>query len=62
VTEWWLQKAAFSQSDRKPWFKEASHEIKFATSSFAWNFNKWLDPIPLDRFIYPPLSLATFGL
>jgi hypothetical protein len=37
----------------KPWFKEASNEIKLATSSFAWNFNKRLDPISLDLFIYP---------
>jgi hypothetical protein len=46
----------------KPWFKEASNEIELAISSFAWNFNKRLDSISLDRFIYPPLSLATSGL
>jgi hypothetical protein len=62
VTEWWLQKQAFSESGGKPWFKEASNEIEIATSSFARNFNKRLDPISLDRFIYPPLSLATSGL
>jgi hypothetical protein len=44
---------AFLESDGKPWFKEASNEILFATSSFLWNFNKRLDPISLDRFIYP---------
>jgi hypothetical protein len=52
---------AFSESNGKPRFKEASNEIKLATSSFAWNFNKRLDPISLDRFIYP-LYLATSGL
>jgi hypothetical protein len=31
---------------------EASNEIKLATS-FNWNFNKRLDPISLDWFIYP---------
>jgi hypothetical protein len=41
------------ESDGKPWFKEASDEIKLVTSSFAWNFNKRLDPISLDRFTYP---------
>jgi hypothetical protein len=56
------KRRAFSESDGKPWFKEASNEIKLATSSFAWNFNKRLDPISLDQFIYPPLSLATSGL
>jgi hypothetical protein len=40
-------------SDGKPRFKEASNEIKIATSFFAWNFNKRLDPISLDPFIYP---------
>jgi hypothetical protein len=43
----------FSESDEKPWFKEASNEIKLATFSFDWNFNKRLKPISLDRFIYP---------
>jgi hypothetical protein len=62
VTKRWLQRWAFSESDGKPWFKVGSNEIKLATSSFAWNFNKRLDLISLDRFIYPPLSLATFGL
>jgi hypothetical protein len=42
-----------SKSDGKPRFKEDSNEIKLATSSFVWNFNKRLDPISLDRFIYP---------
>jgi hypothetical protein len=41
------------ESDGKPWFKEALNEIKLATSSFAWNFNKRLDLISLDRVIYP---------
>jgi hypothetical protein len=50
------------ESDGKPWFKEASNEIELAISSFAWNFNKRLDLISLDWFIYPPLSLGTFGL
>jgi hypothetical protein len=49
-------------SDGKPWFKGACNEIELAISSFARNFNKRLDPISLDRIIYPPLSLATFGL
>jgi hypothetical protein len=62
VTERWLQKVGVSESDGKPWFKEASNEIKLATSFFAWNFNKRLDPISLDQFIYPPLSLATSNL
>jgi hypothetical protein len=52
----------FSESDGKPWFKEAFNEIELAISSFARNFNKRLDPISLDWFIYPLLSLATFGL
>jgi hypothetical protein len=47
------KRRAFSESDRKPWFKKASNEIKLATSSFAWNLNKRLNPISLDRFIYP---------
>jgi hypothetical protein len=47
------ERQAFSESDGKPRFQEASNEIRFATSSFAWNFNKRLDPISLDRFIYP---------
>jgi hypothetical protein len=47
------------ESNEKPWFKEASNEIKLATYSFAWNFNKRLDPITLDQFIYPPLSLSS---
>jgi hypothetical protein len=55
------ERRAFSESDGKPQFKEASNEIKLATSSFAWNFNKRLDPISLDQFIYP-LYLATSGL
>jgi hypothetical protein len=59
VTERWLQKASVSESNGKPWFKEAFNEIELATSSFAWNFNKRLDPISLDWFIYPLLSLAT---
>jgi hypothetical protein len=42
----------FSESDGKPRFKQASNEIKLATS-FAWNFNKRLDSISLDRFMYP---------
>jgi hypothetical protein len=29
---------------------------------FAWNFNKRLDPIFVDRFIYPPLSFTTSDL
>jgi hypothetical protein len=41
------------QSDGKPWFKEAFHEIELAISSFARNFNKRLDTISLYRFIYP---------
>jgi hypothetical protein len=49
-------------SDGKLRFKEASNEFELATSSLAWNFNKRLDPISLDRFIYPSLSLATSGL
>jgi hypothetical protein len=53
---------AFSESDEKPWFKEAYNEIELAISSLAWNFNKRLDPISLDRLIYPPLSLATSSL
>jgi hypothetical protein len=44
---------AFSELDEKPWFKEASNKIRFATSSFAWNFNKRLNLISLDRFINP---------
>jgi hypothetical protein len=56
------KRRAFSDSDWKSWFKEASNEIELAISSFAWNFNKRLDPISLDQFIYPPLSLATSGL
>jgi hypothetical protein len=52
----------FRSRTGKPWIKEASNEIELATSSFAWNFNKRLDPISLDWFIYPPLSFATFGL
>jgi hypothetical protein len=47
------ERRAFLESDGKPRFKEASNEIKLATSSFAQNFNKRLDPISLDRFIYP---------
>jgi hypothetical protein len=43
----------FLDLDGKPRFKEASNKIRFATSSLAWNFNKRLTPIPLDRFIYP---------
>jgi hypothetical protein len=43
----------FLESDEKPWFKEALNEIKLGTSYFAWNFNKRLDPISLDQFIYP---------
>jgi hypothetical protein len=53
VTERGSERRAFSESDGKPRFKEASNEIRFATSSFAWNFNKRLNPIFLDRFIYP---------
>jgi hypothetical protein len=49
------------ESDGKLWFKEAFNEIELAISSFARNFNKRLDPISLDRFIYPPLSLASSG-
>jgi hypothetical protein len=49
-------------SDGKTWFKEASNEIELAISSFARNFNKRLDSISLDQFIYPPISLATSGL
>jgi chromosome segregation ATPase len=45
----------FSDLDGKPRFKEVSYKIRFATSSLAWNFNKRLTPIPLDRFIYPIL-------
>jgi hypothetical protein len=52
----------FSESDGKPWFKEASNDVELAISSFARNFNKRLDLISLDQFIYPPLSLATSGL
>jgi hypothetical protein len=37
-------------------------EIELAISSFARNFNKRLDLISFDQFIYPPLSLATSGL
>jgi hypothetical protein len=37
----------------KLWFKEASNEFELAISSFARNFNKRLDPISLDWFIYP---------
>jgi hypothetical protein len=33
--------------------KVALNEIKLATSSFAWNFNKRIHLISLDRFIYP---------
>jgi hypothetical protein len=53
----------FSESDGKPWFKEASNEIKLAISSIARNFNKRLDPISLDWFIYPLYLLpsAVFG-
>jgi hypothetical protein len=54
--------SALSESDGKSWFKEASNEIELAISSFARNFNKRLDPMSLDRFIYLPLSLATSGL
>jgi hypothetical protein len=56
------KRRVFSESDWKPWFKEASNEIELAISSFAQNFNKRLDPISLDRFIYPPVSLATSGV
>jgi hypothetical protein len=45
----------FSDLDGKPRFKEASNKIQFATSSLAWNFNKRLNMIFLDRFIYPIL-------
>jgi hypothetical protein len=45
----------FSDLDGKPQFKEASYKIRFATSYLAWNFNKRLNPISLDRFIYPIL-------
>jgi hypothetical protein len=48
---------AFSESDGKPRFKEASNKIRFATSSLAWNFNKRLNPISLDWFILPYLCL-----
>jgi hypothetical protein len=44
-----------SKLDGKPRFKEASNKIRFATSSFAWNFNKRLNLISLDQFIYPIL-------
>jgi hypothetical protein len=47
------ERRAFSESDGKPRFKEASNEIQFAISSLAWNFNKRLNPISLDWFIYP---------
>jgi hypothetical protein len=43
----------FSELDGKPRFKEASNKIRFATPSLAWNFNKRLNRISLDRFIYP---------
>jgi hypothetical protein len=62
VIERGSKRRAFSESDGKPWFKEASNEIELDISSFARNFNKRLDLISLDRFIYPPLSLATSGL
>jgi hypothetical protein len=39
----------FLELDEKPQFKEASYTIRFATSSLAWNFNKRLNPISLDR-------------
>jgi hypothetical protein len=39
----------FSELDGKPRFKEASYKIGFATSSLAWNFNKTLNPISIDR-------------
>jgi hypothetical protein len=44
---------AFSESDGKPRFEEAFNKIRFATSCLSWNFNKRLNPISLDRFIYP---------
>jgi hypothetical protein len=53
VTERGSERRAFSESGGKPRFKEASNEIKLVTSSFAWKFNKRLDPISLDQFIYP---------
>jgi hypothetical protein len=62
VIERCLQKAGVFGSDGKPWFKEASNEIELAIFSFARNFNKRLDLISLDRFIYPSVSLATSGL
>jgi hypothetical protein len=62
VTERWLQKVGVFGVGREPWFKEASNEIELAISSFARNFNKRLDLISLERFIYPPLSLATSDL
>jgi hypothetical protein len=52
----------FSESDGNPWFKEAFNEIELATSTFARNFNKMLDSMSLDRFIYPPIALATSSL
>jgi hypothetical protein len=33
---------AFSDSDRKPWFKEAFYEIELVYFSFARNFNEGL--------------------
>jgi hypothetical protein len=48
-----FQERMFSDLEGKPQFKEASNKIRFVTSSLPWNFNKRLNPISLDRFIYP---------
>jgi hypothetical protein len=53
VTERGFRKAGVLESDGKPRFKEASNKILFATSYLAWNINKRLNPVSLDRFIYP---------
>jgi hypothetical protein len=62
VIERGSKRRAFSESDGKPGFKEASNEIELDISSFAWIFNKRPDLISLDRFIYPPPSFATSDL
>jgi hypothetical protein len=49
----------FSDLDGKPRFKEAFIKIRFATSSFAWNFNKKAYP-DLSRSVYLP-NLTLFS-
>jgi hypothetical protein len=54
------ERRSFSESDGKPWFKEAFSRLNLLFLLCS-ELQQRLDPISLDWFIYPPLSLATSG-